>query len=51
MESVKVDRTKLFTLTEYAKRINKTVGRVSQMAKAGELKVVKINGGKLISTE
>jgi hypothetical protein len=51
MESLKVDRTKLYTITEYAKKINKTTARVSQMVKADEVKVVRINGAKLVYSE
>ncbi len=51
MEALKVDRSKLYTQTEYAKKIGVSRGRVNQMITEGKLKVVKINGGKLITDE
>ena len=51
MESLKVDRSKLYTQTEYAKKIGVTKSRVNQMITEGKLKIVTINGGKLITIE
>lgn len=41
-------RTDLYTQKEYAKLIGKTPARVNQMVKDKELKIVVINGAKLI---
>ena len=51
MESIKIDRTKLYTQTEYAKKVGLTKGRINQKIKAGELKTVKINGATLVYCE
>ena len=48
MDSLKIDRRKLFTQAEYAKYIGVTRGRVNQMIKENKLKVVEIRGAKLI---
>ncbi len=48
MESLKVDRTKLYTQTEYAKKVGLSKARVNQKVKAGELPTVKINGATLV---
>lgn len=48
MESLKVDRTKLYTQTEYAKKVGLTKARINQKIKNGELKSVKINGATLV---
>ena len=48
MESLKIDRTKLITQSEYAKKVGLTKGRISQKVKAGELKTIKIEGATLI---
>ena len=48
MESLKIDRTKLITQAEYARKIKKTRGWVNQQIKAGALKTVKIEGAVLI---
>ena len=48
MESLQVDRTKLITQSEYAKKVKLSKGRISQKVKAGELPTVKINGATLI---
>lgn len=45
---LKIDRTKLMTQSAYAKLKGVTRGRINQMVKAGELKVVEIQGAKLI---
>ena len=41
-------RTDLYTQKEYAKKIGKTPARVNQMVKDKKLKIVVINGAKLI---
>lgn len=51
METLKVDRTKLYTQAEYAKRIKLSRARVNQMIKEGILKTVIINGATLIQIE
>jgi len=48
MENLKVDRTKLITQSEYAKKIGKTPARVSQMIKAGQIRTVTIKGAVLV---
>lgn len=48
MESLKVDKSKLYTQSEYAKKLGLTRARINQKIKAGELKVVKINGATLV---
>lgn len=48
MEELKVDRTKLYTQTEFAKMKGVTRQRVNQMVKSKELKTIQINGAKLI---
>jgi len=48
METLKVDRTKLYTQSEYAKKIGVSRARVNQMIKEGLLKVVTINGAVLV---
>jgi hypothetical protein len=48
MESLKVDRTKLITQTEYAKLKRISKQRVNQMVKAKELNTVEIKGATLI---
>ena len=48
MESIKVDRTKLITQSEYAKLINKTKGAVNHMIRDKRVKTVSIKGATLI---
>lgn len=48
METIKVDRTKLITQSEYAKLKGVTRQRVSQMVKDKVVKVIEIKGAKLI---
>jgi len=48
LEPLKVDRTKLYTQVEYAKKIGLSEARVSQKVKAKEIKTISINGGTLI---
>ena len=45
---LKIDRTKLYTQNEYAKKVKLTRGRISQLVKQGKLPLVKINGAILI---
>lgn len=48
MESLKIDRTKLITPSEYAKLIGVTKAAVTKMMDTGRVKVVEIIGGRLI---
>ena len=48
MESLKVDRTKLYTQAEYAKKIGVTRARVNHMIKAKQLETVEIKGSILV---
>ena len=48
MEALKVDRTKLYTQAEYAKKIGVSRSRVSHMIRDGKLTVVEIKGSKLV---
>ena len=48
MEVLKVDRTKLYTQSEYAKKIGVSRSRVNHMITKGQLKVIEIKGAKLI---
>ena len=48
METLKIDRTKLFTQSEYAKMMGVTRARINQMIAEGKLKTVKIPGATLI---
>ena len=48
LQSLKVDVTKLYTVTEYAKKVGLTKGRISQMVKAKLLHTVKVNGTTLV---
>jgi DNA-binding Xre family transcriptional regulator len=48
MDALKVDRTKLITQTEYAKKVGLTPARINQKIKAGEIKTVTIKGAVLI---
>lgn len=51
MDTLKVDRTKLYTQSEYAKKVMLSRARINQMIKEGALKIVVINGATLITTE
>ena len=51
MEVLKIDRTKLFTQAEYAKKTGVSRARINHMVKANQLKVVEIQGAKLIYSE
>ena len=48
MESLKIDRTKLITQSEYAKLKGYTRQRINQLVKSKELKTVSIKGAVLI---
>ena len=48
MEVLKVDRTKLYTQAQYAKKIGVSRARVNHMIKANLLKIVEIKGAKLV---
>jgi len=48
MESLKIDRSKLISKTEYAKMIGVTPAAIDKQCKAGKLNLVKFNGGELI---
>jgi len=48
MESIKIDRTKLITQTEYAKMIGLTKGAVNHMVRDKRVKTVEIKGATLI---
>jgi excisionase family DNA binding protein len=48
METLKVDKTKLITQTEYAKMMGITPPAVSKMIREGRVKFVRIKGANLI---
>lgn len=48
LEPLKVDRTKLYTQVEYAKKVGLSEARISQKVKAKEIRTIEINGGTLI---
>jgi len=48
METVKIDRRKLITKSEYAKLIGVTPAYVTRLAKNGDVKTIKIKGAELI---
>lgn len=48
MESLKVDRTKLITPSEYAKKVGVTKAAVTKMMDTERVKVIQIKGGRLI---
>jgi hypothetical protein len=48
MENLKIDRSKLYTQSEYAKKLGLTRARINQKIKAGEISTVKINGAVLV---
>jgi hypothetical protein len=51
MKDLKIDRTKLYTQTEYAKLKGITRARVNQMVRDKEVTVIVINGAKLVYLE
>lgn len=48
MEALKIDRSKLYTQTEYAKKVGLTKARINQKIKTGEIKSIRINGATLV---
>ena len=48
LEPLKVDRTKLYTQVEYAKKVGLSEARISPKVKSKEIKTIEINGGTLI---
>ena len=48
MEALKIDRTKLITPSAYAKLKKITPAAVTRMMREGRVKVITIEGGKLI---
>jgi plasmid maintenance system antidote protein VapI len=48
METLKVDRSKLYTQAEYARKIGVTRARINHMITAKELTIVEIKGAKLV---
>lgn len=48
MENLKVDRTKLITQSEYAKKVKKTKGAINHMIRDNRIKYVEIQGATLI---
>ena len=51
MEVLKIDRTKLFTQAEYARKLGVDRSRVSHMVRDNKLNVIEIQGAKLIYVE
>ena len=51
MKDLKEDITKLKTFANYAKLKDLTTARIYQLEKAGELKVVEIDGKKFIKID
>ena len=48
MENLKVDRTKLITQTEYAKKVGKSKGAINHMIRDKRIKFVEIQGATLV---
>ena len=48
MEELKIDRTKLMTQAEYAKKVGLTRGAVNHMIRDKRVKTVEIQGATLI---
>lgn len=48
MENLKIDKTKLVSVTEYAKMKGKTRQRIYQLIKSKDIKSININGLILI---
>lgn len=48
MDTLKVDKSRLYTQSQYAKKVGLSRARINQKIKAGELTVVKINGAVLV---
>ena len=51
MEVLKIDRTKLFTQSEYAKKLGVSRSRINHMVRDKLLNVIEIKGAKLIYAE
>ena len=51
MNLLKVDRSKLYTQAEYAKKKVVSRARINHMVKADQLEIVEIKGAKLIYSE
>jgi hypothetical protein len=51
MEVLKVDRTKLYTPTAYARKVNQSVQLIKKWMKNNKLKTVDINGHTLVYDE
>lgn len=48
MEPLKIDRTKLITPSRYAEKIGKTKAAVTKMMDEGRVRVITIDGARLI---
>jgi len=48
MDALKIDRTKLYTQSAYAKKLLLSPARINQKIKNGDLETVKINGATLV---
>ena len=51
MEVLKIDRTKLFTQAEYARKLGVDRSRINHMIRDNKLKVIEIQGAKLVYDE
>jgi predicted XRE-type DNA-binding protein len=51
MEVLKIDRTKLFTQSEYAKKLGVSRSYINHMVRDKLLNVIEIKGAKLIYAE
>lgn len=51
MDSLKVDRTKLFTQAEYARKKGVDRSRINHMIRDNQLTIVKIHGAVLVYAE
>ena len=47
-KAIKIDQTRLYTQSEYARHTGQHKQRINQLIKEGEITVVKINGGTLV---
>lgn len=47
-KSIKIDQTRLYTQSEYARHTGQHKQRINQLIKEGEITVVKIKGGTLV---
>lgn len=48
MKSTKIDRTKLITVSNYAKKIGKERQTIYNWAKNGQIKIIEIDGIKFV---